>query len=103
MKFQKSINIWADGVQDQIRTGKLKVQRGQWMRCGTQGKPCRFVSCNGRTFSIVHWQGSSKRTQAAFMARVESERMGELMERDYPEWKKQMAAKREQHRQQFSS
>ena len=44
MKYLPTIDMWAnDGVmQTALRQGQLKLQPGQWIRCG-QESPSRFV------------------------------------------------------------
>lgn len=70
MAFLKTINVWADGVQADIMSGKLKIQTGQWLRCGTTGKRCRYVGHTERSINAVHWQGSGKATNDLFKRRV---------------------------------
>jgi len=55
MKFTKTINLNAEGIQDALRSGALKLQRGQWVRCG-EGKPSRFVGFVGQNIWAIHWQ-----------------------------------------------
>jgi hypothetical protein len=71
MKYQPILDIWNDQIQDDVLSGKLKLQRGQWLRCGNSMKPCRFVGVNiGRSIDVVHWQGSPKATNALFISRT---------------------------------
>ena len=68
MKFQKSVNVWADGVTTAITEGTLKLQRGQWVRCGENARhPARFVGVTaGGSIWIAHWQGNSAATVKRF-------------------------------------
>ena len=75
MKYQKTVNLWAPGILEDILAGKLKLQRGQWCICGSNDKRCRYVAHNGRVIDVVHWQGNSQRTSEAFKLRVQSERI----------------------------
>ena len=70
MKFLKTINVWIDGVQADIMSGKLKLQTGQWLRCGTDGKRCRYVSHTEFSINAVHWQGNGKATNDLFKRRL---------------------------------
>jgi len=71
MKYQPILDIWNGQIQDDVLSGKLKLQRGQWLRCGNSMKPCRFVGVNiGRSIDVVHWQGSPKATNALFISRT---------------------------------
>lgn len=55
MKFVKSINVWEAGVQNSIIDGTLKLQRGQWVRCG-DSKPSRFVKATlGSSIWLIHY------------------------------------------------
>jgi hypothetical protein len=70
MKYLPTIDLWADGVQDLILSGRATLQRGQWCRCGASGKRCRFVSISKQGINVVHWQGSSSATATLFNRRV---------------------------------
>lgn len=70
MKYQPTLNIWNPEIHDDVLSGKLKLQRGQWLRCGNSMKPCRFIGVDiGRSIDVVHWQGNAKDTNALFMNR----------------------------------
>ena len=71
-KFIKPIDLWAEGVQQQILGGKIKLQCGQWVKCGS-GKYSRFVCVTGKTLNVVH---PSPRMEAAFQGRVLSLKLG---------------------------
>lgn len=79
MKFQKSVNVWADGVTTAISSGTLKLQRGQWVRCGENAThPARFVGVTaGGSIWIAHWQGNSADTVKRFNAMCEAMRTRE--------------------------
>jgi hypothetical protein len=71
MKFLPTLNLYANGVQDAIRNGQLKLQTGQWLTCGnTNAKPCRYVSHTKHSINVVHWQGNSKDTNDLFLRRL---------------------------------
>jgi hypothetical protein len=71
MKFEKTINLYALGVQERILSGAMKLQRGQWCRCGKSGKRCRYVGLlNSKVIWVTHWQGTSAKTQANFIGAV---------------------------------
>ena len=69
MKYTKTIDLWAPGIQEQILNGSLRVQTGQWVRCGSE-KLSRFVRSTGRSLWVAHWQGSGRVTNERFMALV---------------------------------
>ena len=75
MRYTKTLNVWAEGVQEAIASGAIKLQRGQWLRCGTNNKPCRFVEVMASgTLHVVHWQGTPARTAHCFRVAVESQK-----------------------------
>ena len=41
MKFLPVIDLWKSGIQEAIQRGNLKLQRGQWIKCGND-KPSRY-------------------------------------------------------------
>ena len=69
MQFLKTIDLWGKGVQRAIQNGQIKLQVGQWVQCG-QGEKSRYLGHTKHTFDCVHWQGTSKRTNALFQARI---------------------------------
>ena len=74
MKFQKSINLWADGVTTAITNGTMKIQRGNWVHCGDDAThPSRFVGVTaGGTIWAAHWQGDKKSTAQRFKTLCEA-------------------------------
>ena len=34
MKYQPVIDLWADGNGDKVRAGEIRLQSGQWVKCG---------------------------------------------------------------------
>ena len=65
MKFTKTVRLWANGVQDKILDGKLKLQLGQWVQCGA-GPRARFVGIRNGIFYVAHWEGDKKGTRGSF-------------------------------------
>jgi len=72
MKYLKTLNVWDYSIQDAIRSGQIKLQVGQWLRCGTSGKRCRYISHTKHSLNVVHWQGTSKETNQLFKDRLEA-------------------------------
>jgi len=70
MKYLPTLNVWDVAIQGAILSGQIKLQVGQWLRCGTTGKRSRYVASNERSINIVHWQGSGKASSDLFMARI---------------------------------
>jgi hypothetical protein len=69
MKYSKVLNLWQEGVQEDIVSGQIKLQRGQWLRCGESDKPCRYVGLSrSNSIWVTHWQGNSKATLEKFMS-----------------------------------
>tara|TARA_R110000868_G_scaffold205434_2_gene453944 strand:- start:179 stop:391 length:213 start_codon:yes stop_codon:yes gene_type:complete len=64
MKFIKPIDLWIHG--DAILSGQIKLQRGQWVKCGPQLS--RFVGVKDkRALWVAHTQGSKTETRRRFI------------------------------------
>jgi len=70
MKYITTLNLWDSSIQEAIKCDQIKLQIGQWLRCGTEGKRCRYVSHTKNSINVVHWQGSSQSTNNLFKRRV---------------------------------
>jgi hypothetical protein len=67
MKFQKTVQIW--GREAEIRSGELKLQCGQWVKCG--GSPsARFVGVRGGDIWVAHGLWDSACSKADFLRLV---------------------------------
>jgi len=65
MRFLPTIDLWANGVTVALRAGQLRLQRGQWVRCGTEGEPSRFVAVReGGSIWVAHSEGRAKTTES---------------------------------------
>jgi len=54
MKYLPTIDLIAPGVQEAIASGRLKLQRGQWVLCCNR-KPSRYVGLTrGKAIWAVH-------------------------------------------------
>lgn len=72
MRYLPTLNIWKPSIQNAIKSGQIKLQRGQWLRCGTSGKRCRFVGfLNDHSLWVTHWQGTPEKTNTKFLSAVE--------------------------------
>ena len=66
MKYLPTVNLWNRAVHAAVRNGQLRLQCGQWVRCG-EGHKSRWVGMTkGGTMLVAHWQGSGKRTVERF-------------------------------------
>lgn len=74
MKYLPTINVWNNGVHSALITGQLKLLSGQWIQCGA-GHKSRFISVNNGVINAVHWQGSAKHTQSAYILRNKLNRL----------------------------
>ena len=73
MKYITTLNVWDNSIKKAIETGQIKLQRGLWLRCGTEGKRCRYVGLtSGKSIWVTHWQGSPEKTNAKFLNAVEA-------------------------------
>ena len=70
-KFLPTVNLWNPTIDAALRSGQLKLQRGQWVHCGTfsDGTGCksRFleVTKGGGTIRCVDG-GDTKEVSAKF-------------------------------------
>jgi hypothetical protein len=65
MKYIKAVDLWDAQTQEAILVGKVKLQRGQWVKCGSS-KLSRYVKTTGRSLWIAHPQENAKATLARF-------------------------------------
>lgn len=69
MRYIKTVDLWNPEISYLVRSGQLKLQKGQWIKCGSD-KLSRFVrilySSGGGTIHAAHWNGSSKARQERF-------------------------------------
>jgi len=56
MRFQSTIDLWADGVIDALHSGALRLQPGQWVRCGN-ARASRFAGVTPRSIVATHPRG----------------------------------------------
>ena len=42
MRYTKVVDLWDHNTAHMVRNGQLKLQAGQWVKCG-QEQPSRFV------------------------------------------------------------
>jgi len=55
MKYLPTIDLWSSGIIDALHSGALRLQRGQWVRCG-QERPSRFVRATPASIWAIHPQ-----------------------------------------------
>lgn len=68
MKYLPTVDIWSPSVSAALRFGQLKLQRGQWVRCGND-RPSRFVCVRpSRSIWAVHPDGSGRVSLSRFRA-----------------------------------
>jgi hypothetical protein len=67
MKYQATIDLYTQGTQERILSGSLKLQAGQWVRCGSD-KLSRYVKTAGNSLWVAHPQGSPQATRERFMS-----------------------------------
>jgi hypothetical protein len=65
MRYLPTVDLWNPETQLRILSGKLKLQAGQWVKCGG-GKPSRFVRTTGTSLWVAHWQGTAAASRARF-------------------------------------
>ena len=55
MKFAPILDLYDSGVQDALCSGTLRLQRGQWVKCGKASRPSRFVRATKSSIWCVHY------------------------------------------------
>lgn len=65
MKYVKVVDLWDAKMQDAILAGKVKLQKGQWVKCGSN-KLSRYIKTTGRSLWVAHPQKNSKDTLERF-------------------------------------
>ena len=55
-RYLPTINLWNAGIQTALAAGQLKLQCGQWVKCGS-GKSSRFVAMAGNSIWAAHPEG----------------------------------------------
>ena len=58
MKYLPALDIWNPAIAQAVRSGQLKLQRGQWLRCGSDSEPHRFVALKGNSIWAAHTNGN---------------------------------------------
>lgn len=64
MLYLPAIDLWNTATIKAIESGQLKLQRGQWVKCGSD-KLGRYVGTKGSHW-VAHWQGSKEATNKRF-------------------------------------
>ena len=60
MRYLPTIDLWSNGITTALHTGALRLQRGQWIRCG-QERPSRFVRATPQSIWAIHPQPGQSR------------------------------------------
>ncbi len=67
MRYLKTLDLWDNNTQTAIISGQIKLQAGQWVKCG-EGKLSRFVKNTGRSLWVAHPQGTPAKTRERFLS-----------------------------------
>ncbi len=66
MRYTRTIDLWDSATSQAIHSGQLKLQPGQWIRCGSDNLS-RFVRItSGGSIHAAHWNGSGKARNKRF-------------------------------------
>jgi len=68
MTFLPTIDLWDNYSQAALRSGALRLQPGQWVRCGAGNDHAAMFAgvTRGGSIYVAHWQGSRKATLARY-------------------------------------
>ena len=69
MRYLPTLDLWNSGIHSALVSGQLKLQSGQWVRCG-EGKLSRFIGISNGVINAVHWSGSGRSTNRKFLQRA---------------------------------
>lgn len=70
MRYLKTLDLWDNNTQKAIIQGQIKLQVGQWVKCGSEHLS-RFVKVSqGRTLWVSHPQGTPKETRERFKSLI---------------------------------
>ncbi len=73
MRYLPTINLWADGIQTAMANGQLKLQPGQWVRCGETGERARYAGTSkGGALYVAHHNGSNQARHERFKDLLEA-------------------------------
>lgn len=61
MRFLPTVNLWDRSVQAAIQSGQLKLQIGQWCKCGSGSELSRFVAYRNGIFDVVHYPDGGRK------------------------------------------
>ena len=71
MKYIPTIDLWDPAIAAALHYDQLKLQTGQWVKCGSS-KPSRFVRVTkGRSLQAVHPRGADKVNNERFKEAIE--------------------------------
>ena len=72
MIYLKTLNIWDHTIHTALINGQLKLQCGQWVKCGTDGEKSRFISVDtkSKVINAVHANGGNKQFRVRFLQRA---------------------------------
>lgn len=59
MKYMKAIDVWT--YSDAIRSGQIRLQKGQWLRLGPNGTLSRYHHSNGSNITAFHYPNATQK------------------------------------------
>ena len=59
-RFIKAVDLWDQETVAAINAGKLVLQVGQWVKCGS-GQKSRFLGVKNGVFDCVHYPNVTKK------------------------------------------
>ena len=71
MMYIKPLNMWDNATQKAVISGQIKLQAGQWVRCGS-GRLSRFICVRNKTLWLAHWQGTTRATEKKFQSLLQA-------------------------------
>ena len=64
MRFLPTLDLWDPGIHAAVWFGRLKLQCGQWVKCGKDGAPARWVCMKPYSMWVAHSEGEHKTSRS---------------------------------------
>jgi hypothetical protein len=63
MRYLPAIDVWQPGISDALQSGQLRLQPGQWIKCGTneKGRCSRFAYASKGYIRAYHYPDASRK------------------------------------------
>jgi hypothetical protein len=84
MKYLPTLNLWDRGIHTALVSGQLKLQSGQWIKCGDDSQKSRFLEVKNGVINACHG-GSNKQVIDKYIQRSNYARLSKI--KNIPNWR----------------